>query len=60
MRVTIFLLILCFGLSSCEKTPKEDLELNELFGLMQGSFNSEAQSRQDSTYYNISLHMYPI
>lgn len=60
MRVTVFLLILCLGLSSCEKTPKEDLELNELFSLMQGSFNSEAQSIQDSTYYNISLHMYPI
>lgn len=39
---------------------KEDVELNELFGLMQGSFNSEIQSTVDSTYYNISLHMYPI
>ena len=27
---------------------------------MQGSYNSEKQSQQDSTYLNISLHMYPI
>lgn len=34
--------------------------LKELHQLMQGSFNSEMQSVADSTYYNISLHMYPI
>ncbi|MEM7185206.1 MAG: chromophore lyase CpcT/CpeT, partial [Bacteroidota bacterium] len=34
--------------------------LAELFELMQGSFNSEKQSLADSSYYNISLHMYPI
>lgn len=39
---------------------KEDQELKELFALMQGSFNSEIQAEIDSTYYNISLHMYPI
>lgn len=42
------------------KSPKTDTELSELFALMQGSFNSEAQATLDSTYYNISLHMYPI
>ena len=45
---------------SCQNEPKEDTELKELFSLMQGSFNSENQAKQDSTYYNISLHMYPI
>ena len=34
--------------------------LSELYSLMQGSFNSETQAKTDSTYYNISLHMYPI
>ena len=34
--------------------------LAELYNLMQGSFNSEKQSAADTTYYNISLHMYPI
>ena len=39
---------------------KEDSELKELFALMQGSFTSEIQAEVDSTYYNISLYMYPI
>ncbi|WP_299361077.1 chromophore lyase CpcT/CpeT [Winogradskyella sp.] len=39
---------------------KKDRQLKELFALMQGSFNSSAQADADSTYYNISLHMYPI
>lgn len=44
------------------KSPAEnvDNDVNELFALMQGSYNSEKQSLADSTYYNISLHMYPI
>ncbi|WP_412984075.1 chromophore lyase CpcT/CpeT [Pontimicrobium sp. IMCC45349] len=64
MRITLLLLtVIC--LSSCkneskEIKAKEDIELKELYGLMQGSFNSEAQSVADSTYFNISLHMYPI
>lgn len=64
MRITLLLLtVIC--LSSCKNEPKEvkakeDIELKELYGLMQGSFNSEAQSVADSTYFNISLHMYPI
>ncbi len=48
---------------ACKKNtsePKTDHELSELFALMQGSFNSERQAMADSTYYNISLHMYPI
>lgn len=58
-------LILVIVLASCQnytkqELPKEDTELTELFTLMQGSFNSEAQATLDSTYYNISLHMYPI
>jgi hypothetical protein len=47
-------------LFSCQTQPEGDPELQELFTLMQGSFNSENQSKQDSAYYNISLHMYPI
>lgn len=43
-----------------QKEAKTDKELAELFNLMQGSFNSEDQAQADSTYYNISLHMYPI
>lgn len=54
--------IISFSCVNSEKTDSQnvDSELEELFSLMQGSFNSEKQSIQDSTYYNISLHMYPI
>ena len=60
----IFILIVVLATSfSCkqkEATLKVDTELHELMGLMKGSFNSEVQSQADSTYFNISLHMYPI
>ncbi|MDT0559316.1 chromophore lyase CpcT/CpeT [Ichthyenterobacterium sp. W332] len=67
MKHYIILLALCCFILSCKETEKqseeiqkEDTELSELFGLMQGSFNSEIQAKVDSSYYNISLHMYPI
>ncbi len=62
-------LLLVFGivlLAACKQERKiendapVDAEVKSLFALMQGSFNSEKQSLADSTYYNISLHMYPI
>ncbi len=59
MKRLLFLLVILLGLFSC-KNAQPDVELNELFVLMQGSFNSEAQAKKDSSYYNISLHMYPI
>ena len=65
MKNAAIVLIVLAMLSSCktepkQEAPKTDTELNELFAMMQGSFNSEAQAKADSTYYNISLHMYPI
>lgn len=60
MRAIIFFLLISICFISCDKQPKEDTELNELFNIMQGSYHSETQSKQDSSYYNISLHMYPI
>ncbi len=35
-------------------------ELNALQTLMTGSFDSSEQAASDDSYYNISLHMYPI
>lgn len=63
-KITTLVLIISLTIA-CNSNDKsnlkaEDEELNELFALMQGSFNSEKQSVEDSTYYNISLHMYPI
>lgn len=36
------------------------VEIEDLHQLMQGSFNSAEQAAQDSSFFNISLHMYPI
>lgn len=60
MTRSIFLLLIL--ITSCKNSTVQvgDVELNELYELMQGSFNSETQAKADSTYYNISLHMYPI
>lgn len=66
IRNYTILLFSIIGLLSCKeekKVSKDDIKPNhlpELFALMQGSFNSEVQSQIDSTYFNISLHMYPI
>lgn len=67
MKSYLVLFVLCCTLLHCKESKKqtetketEDTELIELFGLMQGSFNSELQAQVDSSYYNISLHMYPI
>ncbi len=61
----LLIFVLVFNCKNTEKTTlteenKEAEGLDELFTLMQGSFNSEVQSQVDSSYYNISLHMYPI
>ena len=57
----LFLLIFSINTSAQESYPKINSEdLKKLHKLMQGSFNSENQSLSDSSYFNISLHMYPI
>ncbi|OIQ28159.1 MAG: hypothetical protein BM564_10560 [Bacteroidetes bacterium MedPE-SWsnd-G2] len=74
MKNTTLILGICLILLNCQNEKKtetnsqenttkvstEDKDLNRLFGMMQGSFNSEKQASADSTYYNIALHMYPI
>lgn len=47
--------------TGCSENPdkKETGEIS-LMDLMTGSFDSKKQSEADSSYYHISLHMYPI
>ncbi|MBL0340370.1 MAG: hypothetical protein IPP71_05250 [Bacteroidetes bacterium] len=40
------------------KISKQDF--NELFSFMSGSFSSEVQSKNDTDYFDIRLHMSPI
>jgi hypothetical protein len=58
----VFLLFCILGLISCtgSKQLVQQDEVKQLQILMTGSFNSEQQAATDSSYYNISLHMYPI
>lgn len=64
----LVILALLIAFASCKnKEPKtaekpavKEADIEELFAMMHGSFNSEQQANADSTYYNISLHMYPV
>ncbi|WCO02396.1 chromophore lyase CpcT/CpeT [Psychroserpens ponticola] len=69
MKYFILSLAILATLFNCKnaETKTEDTKqvdkanhLQDLFGMMQGSFSSEIQAENDSTYFNISLHMYPI
>lgn len=64
MKKTSFLLAVLITIFwSCKNSQEEknqEKSLDTLFSMMQGSYNSETQAKSDSTYYNISLHMYPI
>ncbi|WP_420574408.1 chromophore lyase CpcT/CpeT [Kordia sp.] len=54
--------IFSFIMSSCNsyKSVNKSDELKALQTLMTGSFDSSEQATADDSYYNISLHMYPI
>jgi CpeT protein len=65
MKHLFTLLFISLFFLNCQNSKKQETaentnHLEELFSLMQGSFDSEVQSQVDSTYYNISLHMIPI
>lgn len=55
----VFLLIISGSCKTTQKVRSEE-RMQTLLGMMQGSFSSAAQEAQDSAYYNISLHMYPV
>jgi len=58
--VAAFLLVMLSGCGVGRETATGDRDLERLFGMMQGSFSSERQSKADTSYLNISLHMVPI
>ena len=66
MKLQLLLLFFILSMVGCKHAETKPVEkksvdhLPELFALMQGSFDSEIQSEVDSTYFNISLHMFPI
>ena len=56
--------IIMIGVLSAHRPVEKAIPQTEgqdlLVKLMTGSFNSEKQAKNDSSYFNISLHMYPI
>ena len=59
------LLVFCFSAMTCDTTKNltstnSTASLEELRSLMIGSYSSAEQAKQDSDFYDISLHMYPI
>jgi len=64
--ISLAILATLFSCKNSEEKSKDNTQeektnhLKDLFSMMQGSFNSQLQSEIDSTYFNISLHMYPI
>jgi hypothetical protein len=54
---TLFLLWLACG---CGPGTSPSSGLDELQQLMTGSFSSAAQAAEDSAFFDVSLHMYPI
>ncbi len=59
------LLVFCCFAMTCDTSKKVSSStltgnLEELKSLMIGSYSSIEQSKQDSDFYDISLHMYPI
>ena len=61
-RVIILSVLFFAACSSVKKSTvtKTDNELNQLEQLLSGSFSSELQSKEDTSYFNISLVMLPI
>jgi CpeT protein len=61
-RAIIFSVLFLAACSSVKKSTvtKTDNELNQLEQLLSGSFSSELQSKEDTSYFNISLVMLPI
>ncbi len=56
-------ILLCICKKEVQVEPilvEEDQDLIELLNRMTGSFSSVKQAESDSTYFSISLHMYPI
>lgn len=58
--IVVFSITLISCTSSKSKSDKINGNLNELVNIMQGQYSSEAQSKRDTSYFNISLRMIPI
>jgi CpeT protein len=55
--IITLLSIIIVGCATSKKTTKENKDLKRLVSYMNGAFNSSAQAKVDTNYFDISLHM---
>ena len=60
MLKVLTLISLLYSLPTYGQPELKPSDLNELYERMTGSFSSEMQSKSDSDYYDIRLHMVPV
>lgn len=60
LSVLLSVLIIGCNCSKSSVSQKDSSELKELVSIMQGQYSSEAHSKRDTSYFNISLRMVPI
>lgn len=60
MRILLLIFVGVSMVSYSQNEIQYDHQLADLYQLMQGTFNSHQQSLKDSSFYDITLHMYPI
>ena len=61
MKKTFLFISITILLLSCEPSKKSvQAETKALISLLTGSFSSSKQAKKDTSFYNVSLHMYPI
>lgn len=56
-RITLFSVLLLWGSIAFSQEKLSDKDMKVLLSRMTGSFSSEEQSKQDSSYFHIILHM---
>ena len=60
LLVLLSVFIIGCNCSKSSVSQKDSSELKELVSIMQGQYSSEAHSKRDTSYFNISLRMVPI
>lgn len=58
--IPLFISIFIISACSVKKLENTNDPLSDVMKMMKGSYDSSAQANADSSYYNISLQMYPI
>ncbi len=59
-NLSLILIVIISAIRANSQETINDKDILKLYNIMSGSFNSKKQSKQDSTYFEISLNMVPV